>query len=93
VLRLRHHLVVVALTTVHDGVIDYWFDLVFEAIPKALRYLRLQSDITFNELGCFVKAIKLILKVQAGTLSFSLRSELIIFIERGLENGLRLRQL
>ena len=84
---------VVALATVHDGAIDDWFDLVFKAIPKALRYLRLQSDITFNELGCFVKAIKLILKVQAGTLSFSLRSELIIFIERGLENGLRLRQL
>ena len=84
---------VVALATVHDGAIDDWFDLVFQAIPKALRYLRLQSNITLNELGCFIETIKLILKVHAGTLSFSLRRELIIVIERGLENGLRLRQL
>jgi hypothetical protein len=52
----------------------------------------LHGDITFHELGRFVEAIELILKLHAGTLSFGLGSELIIVIERGLENGLSWRQ-
>jgi hypothetical protein len=85
--------VVVALTTVHDGASDDCFNLVLEAISIVLRHLRLQGDISFHELGRFIEAIELILKLQARTLSFGLGSELIIVIERGLKNGLSWRQL
>ncbi len=84
---------VVALAAIHDGAIDYCFDLVIEAIPIVLRYLLMHSDVTSHELGRFVEPIELILKVHACTLDFGFRSELSIVIERGLENGLRWRQL
>ena len=80
---------VVALATVHDGAIDYCFDLVIDATPIVLRCLLMHCDITSHELRHFVEPIELILKVHTCTLNFGLRSELTIVIERGLENGLR----